>query len=392
MIPKNKFFISKKAMSIEPSKTLAFNVKAEELKAKGLDVINLTAGQPDFFMPENIQLAAKKAIDANYTKYTDVAGCIELKEAIIKKLKKDNDINYSSDEILVSNGAKHSLYNLFQAIINPGDEVIILKPFWTSYPEIVKLAGGKPVFVDCDENFKPNLDELKEKVNSKTKCMIVNSPGNPTGTLLNRKELQEIADICLKKNILIVSDEIYEKIVYDEEFVSMASLSDKIKEQTIVINGVSKTYSMTGMRIGYAAGQKELISAMENIQSHSTSNPNSIAQKAAIEALNGPQEFLKGWVEEFKERRNFIVNALNSIKGIECAKPEGAFYVFPKVSGLFNKNMSSSMKLCEELLEKAKVVVVPGEAFGSSEHIRISYAASMDELKKSVERIKRFLS
>ncbi|MFH1770923.1 MAG: pyridoxal phosphate-dependent aminotransferase [archaeon] len=383
--------IAKRIESIKPSITLDLNVKAEELQSKGINIINLTAGQPDFFMPKNIQDAAKKAVDINYTKYTDVAGCIELKKAIVNKLKRDNNLVYSSDEIIVSNGAKHSLYNLFQAIINPYDEVIILKPYWTSYPEIVKLAGGKPVFVNSDKNFKPIINELKKSINKKTKAIIVNSPNNPTGTLLNKKELQEIVDICLEKNILIVSDEIYEKIVYDQEFVSIAGLGDEIKKRTVVINGVSKSYSMTGMRIGYAAGSKEIISAMKKVQSHSTSNPNSIAQKASIEALNGSQKFIKEWIDEFKNRRNFIVDELNSVAGIECVKPEGAFYVFPKVSDLFNKNINSSMKLCDELLEKAKIIVVPGEVFGSPEHIRISYATSMDNLKEAVKRIKEFL-
>lgn len=387
-------WLSKRVQSIKPSATLAIEAEAKTLKAQGIDVISFGAGEPDFDTPENIKEAGNKAISSGFTKYCPVSGTPDLKQAIIAKFSRDNNLYYTHDEIIVSCGAKHSIYNLFQAIFDKGDEVIIPSPYWVSYPDMAVLAGAKPKILKTkeSESFKISPEILSNAVNKKTKAVVINSPSNPTGSAYSVDELKAIAEICVQKNILIISDEIYEKLVYDNfKSVSIASLSEKAKERTVVINGVSKSYSMTGWRIGYAAGPKEIISAMTNIQSQSTSNPTSISLKAATEALAGPQESVEKMRQEFEKRRDYIVNRLNNIKGVKCFKPQGAFYVFPNVKGLLGKsfqgnNISTSFELAQYLLEKARIAVVPGEPFGAPGYLRLSYAASLENIQKGLDR------
>ena len=356
-------WLSKRAQNIKPSPTLAIDAKAKALKNQGINVINFGAGEPDFDTPINIKEAGQKAIRDGFTKYCPVSGTPDLKAAIIEKFKKDNSLDYTTDEIIVSCGAKHSLYNLFQAILDKGDEVLIPSPFWVSYPDMVALAGAKSKIIKSKESdgFKIKSEQLKKAIGKKTKALIINSPSNPTGSAYSSEELKALGEICLKNKILIVSDEIYEKLTYDNfKSSSIASASSEIKALTVVVNGVSKSYSMTGWRIGYTAGPKEIISAMTNIQSQSTSNPTSISLKAATEALKGPQESVEQMRVEFEKRRDFIVERLNGIKGIKCFKPQGAFYVFPNVKKLLGKNYSgkqinTDIELAEYLLDKAKI-------------------------------------
>lgn len=391
--------ISERTKKVKPSPTLAVDSRAKELKAKGFDVINFGVGEPDFDTPEHIKEAAIKAIKDGFTKYTPVGGIDELKEAIIEKLEKDNGLKYKKENIIVSCGAKHSLYNIAQALYNPGDEVIIPSPYWVSYPDQVLLNDANPVIVDTKEedDFVLNAEVLKEKITSRTKAVILNSPSNPTGFIYNKKALEEIAEIALKKNIYIISDEIYEKLIYDgKEHISIASLDEEIKNKTIVVNGLSKSHAMTGWRIGYAAGPAEIIKIMTKIQSQSTSNPTSIAQKAAVAALRGPQECVERMRKEFEKRRDYLVKELNSIPGISCRMPGGAFYVFPNIKNNFGKKtdniqIKSSMDLSIYLLEKAMVALVPGSAFGAEGYIRLSYATSMENLQKGIERIRKSL-
>ncbi|MCK5216066.1 MAG: pyridoxal phosphate-dependent aminotransferase [Candidatus Omnitrophica bacterium] len=391
--------LSERISSISPSATLAITAKAKQMKAEGINVIGFGAGEPDFDTPEHIKDAAKKALDEGFTKYTPASGTKELKETVCRKFKADNNLDYKSEEILISCGAKHSLYNTIVAICSEGDEVIIPSPYWVSYPEMVKASGATPVILKTTRksNFKVLPIQLIEAITSKTKLFILNSPSNPTGMLYSKDELQGIGQTLEKKGIYCISDEIYEKIIYDgQEHKSIAALSDRIKELTIVINGVSKAYAMTGWRIGYAAGPKEIIKAMSNLQSHSTSNPTSIAQKAALAALEGTQEPIGAMVAEFKRRRDYIVERLNSIEGICCLKTQGAFYVFPDVSELFGKSFNGneikdSMSLTSLLLNEAKVAVVPGAAFGSDNNLRLSYASSMDNIKEGLDRIEEFI-
>ena len=391
--------LSERISSISPSATLAITAKAKQMKAEGINVIGFGAGEPDFDTPEHIKDAAKKALDEGFTKYTPASGTKELKETVCRKFKADNNLDYKSEEILISCGAKHSLYNAIVAICSEGDEVIIPSPYWVSYPEMVKASGATPVILKTTRksNFKVLPIQLIEAITSKTKLFILNSPSNPTGMLYSKDELQGIGQTLEKKGIYCISDEIYEKIIYDgQEHKSIAALSDRIKELTIVINGVSKAYAMTGWRIGYAAGPKEIIKAMSNLQSHSTSNPTSIAQKAALAALEGTQEPIGAMVAEFKRRRDYIVERLNSIEGICCLKTQGAFYVFPDVSELFGKSFNGneikdSMSLTSLLLNEAKVAVVPGAAFGSDNNLRLSYASSMDNIKEGLDRIEEFI-
>lgn len=391
--------LSKRISSISPSATLAITAKAKQMKAEGINVVGFGAGEPDFDTPEHIKNAAKKALDEGFTKYTPASGTKELKEAVCKKFKSDNDLDYMPEEILVSCGAKHSLYNAIVAICSEGDEVIIPSPYWVSYPEMVKASGAAPVILKTTgkNNFKVLPIQLIEAITPKTKLFILNSPSNPTGMLYSKDELRDIAQILEDKGIYCISDEIYEKIIYDgQEHVSIASLDAKIREMTIVINGVSKAYSMTGWRIGYAAGPRDIIKAMSNLQSHSTSNPTSIAQKAALAALDGPQTPIEEMVSEFKKRRDYIVERLNSMEGISCLKAQGAFYVFPDVSELFGKSFNGSeikdsMSLTGLLLNEAKVAVVPGVAFGSDENLRLSYASSLDNIKEGMNRIEEFV-
>lgn len=387
--------IAERAKKVKPSPTLAVDSKAKELKAKGFDVVNFGVGEPDFDTPEHIKEAAIKAIRDGFTKYTPVGGIDELKEAIIEKLERDNGLKYGKENILVSCGAKHSLYNIAQALFGPGDEVIIPSPYWVSYPDQVLINDAQPVIVETKEenDFMVEPDALKEKITPRTKAIIINSPSNPTGFIYTKKALEEIAEIALKNNIYIISDEIYEKLIYDgEKHISIASISEEVKERTIVVNGLSKSHAMTGWRIGYAAGPVEIIKTMTKIQSQSTSNPTSIAQKAAVAALKGPQDCVEKMRQEFEKRRDYLVKELNKIAGVSCRMPKGAFYVFPNVNKVLGKNgINSSMDLSIYLLEKAFVALVPGSAFGAEGYIRISYATSMENLAKGIERIRKSL-
>ncbi len=389
--------LSKRASGIKPSPTLAIDAKAKALKAQGVDIVGFGAGEPDFDTPDNIKEAAIKAIRDGFTKYTPVSGIDELKDAIIEKFKRDNNITYDRSEIIVSCGAKHSLYNIAQALFNAGDEILIPAPYWVSYPDQAILNDATPVIVKSGDDFLLTPELLKGKITSRTKALIINSPSNPTGMAYGRKILESITEIVMKHNIYVISDEIYEKIIYDGfEHVSIASISNDIKALTLVVNGLSKSHSMTGWRIGYTAGPKEIISAMSNIQSQSTSNPTSIAQKAAVEALRGPQDSVKKMVEEFDRRRKYMVERLNRIEGVSCIMPTGAFYAFPKVSSLYGKSFNgkvikNSYDMAGYLLEEAKVAVVPGEPFGADEHIRLSYATSMENIKKGLDRIEEAL-
>ncbi len=387
--------ISDNLKKIKPSPTIVVTQKAREMRAAGKDVIGLGAGEPDFDTPNNIKNAAIKAIRNGDTKYTAVDGTPALKKAIIKKFKRENKLNFSTDQITVGTGGKQVLYNAFMATLNKGDEVIIPAPFWVSYPDMVLLAGGKPKIIKCSEKegFKLSAKKLKKAITKKTKWLILNSPSNPTGAGYTKKEIQNLANVLIKKKkVYILSDDIYEHVRYDNfNFFTIAQLS-KLKERTFTLNGVSKSYAMTGWRIGYAAGPKNIISAIRKIQSQSTSNPSSISQAAAVEALNGKQGFIKKRAFAFKQRRNFVVKSLNSIKGITCIKPDGAFYVFPSCRGLLNKKtkLKTDTDFVKKLLEKSNVAVVQGSAFGLEGHFRISYATSMKNLKKAIKRIKYF--
>ena len=387
--------VSNSLKRIKPSPTIAVTTKARELRAAGKDVIGLGAGEPDFDTPDNIKDAAIEAIKNGDTKYTAVDGTPALKKAIQAKFKRENNLSYDLNQITVGTGGKQVLYNSFMATVNKGDEVIIPAPYWVSYPDIILLAGGKPKIVKCDEkdNFKLTAQNLKKAISKKTKWIILNSPSNPTGSSYSKSEIKEIAEVLKKnKKIYILSDDIYEHITYDDFRFSTIAEIKELKDRTLTMNGVSKSYSMTGWRIGYAAGPVEIIKAISKIQSQSTSNPSSISQAAAVEALNGTQDFIKTRADSFKERRNFVVDSLNNIKGINCLKPEGAFYVFPSCKGLLNKKtkLKSDTEFVQKLLEKANVAVVQGSAFGLPGYFRISYATSMENLKKAMERIKNF--
>jgi aspartate aminotransferase len=391
--------LSNRAKSLKPSPTLAINAKAKSMQAQGIHVISFGAGEPDFDTPENIKQAAKKALDEGFTKYTPVGGIDELKDAIIKKFQRDSGLSYKRSEVLVSCGGKHSFYNLAQAIFDQGDEVIIPAPYWVSYPPMVSLAGGSPVIAETTEKneFKITPGDLKKTITKKTKALIINSPSNPTGSAYSKKELEKIAEIALSKSIFVISDEIYEKIVYDEfQFTSIASLSEEMKKRTIIVHGVAKTYSMTGWRIGYTAGSEEIIAAMNNIQSQSTSNPTSIAQKASVEALIGPQSEVEKMVSAFSQRRNYIVDRLNKMRGVSCYKPTGAFYVFPNFSSYYGKayqgkKIENSTHLADYFLDVAKVAVVPGVEFGADPFERLSFATSMENIKEGLNRIEKAL-
>lgn len=384
---------------IQPSPTLAIDAKAKALKAQGVDVIGFGAGEPDFDTPANIKEAGKKAIDAGLTKYTPVGGTDELKDAIIAKMKKDHNLSYTRDEVSVACGAKHSLYNISQALIQEGDEVIIPAPYWVSYPDQVVLAGGTPVFIETDEStaFKITPAQLEKAITPRTKALIINSPCNPTGTSYTADELKAIAGVCLKHDFIIISDDIYERLLYDGlVFSNIAQVSPELKPRVMVVNGVSKTYAMTGWRIGYACGPKELIGAMTKMQSQSTSNPTSIAQKASMEAIAGPQNAVESMVKEFEKRRTYIVERLNAMPGVSCFKSTGAFYVFPKFSAVYGKSfdgkvIANSTDFAAYLLEQAKVALVPGVAFGADKYARLSYAISMENIKKGMDRIEEAL-
>ncbi|MDB2153538.1 MULTISPECIES: pyridoxal phosphate-dependent aminotransferase [Clostridium] len=392
--------LSKKAGNISPSITLSITAKANELKAQGVDVVSFGAGEPDFNTPQNIINAAIKAMQDGKTKYTPAGGILELKKTICKKFKEDNGLDYTTDQITISTGAKQCLANVFMAILNPGDEILIPIPYWVSYPELVKLADGVPVFVETlkENNYKYTIEDLEKAVSDKTKAVLINSPNNPTGTIYNREELIEIAEFAKKHDLLIISDEIYEKLIYDgEKHISIASLSEDAFERTVVINGVSKTYAMTGWRLGYMAASKEITKLMTSIQSHMTSNVNTIAQYAAIEALNGPIEDLNTMVKEFERRRNFMVDRLGKIDGVSIIKPSGAFYIMVNISSYFNttfkgEEIKNSLDFSRVLLDEEKVAVIPGAGFGLDEYIRLSYATSMDIIETGIDRIAMFIN
>ncbi|HZX35451.1 MAG TPA: pyridoxal phosphate-dependent aminotransferase [Thermodesulfobacteriota bacterium] len=388
--------ISKRMEGLEESATLAVTVKAKEMRSRGMDVIGFGAGEPDLDTPDNIKKAAIAAIDKGKTKYTAVGGIEELKDAVIAKFKRDNNLSYSREEVLVSCGGKHSIFNLFQAFLDPGDEVVIPSPYWVSYPAMVRLSGGTPVIADTDERtgFKMTAEAFARSITKKTKAIVINSPSNPTGCVYSPDELKAIAEVALKNSVFIISDEIYEKLTYGEvPFISIASISEEVKRNSIVLNGVSKTYSMTGWRIGYAAGPKELIKAMTIIQGQSTSNPASISQWAAVEAMNGPQDTVAKMREVFKKRRGAMVEGLNSIAGVKCLLPHGSFYAFANVSGVYGKRfkgkiINTSMDVTTYLLEEALVAVVPGDAFGNDNFIRLSYACSEKDIETGIKRMK----
>lgn len=391
--------LSRKAQAIEPSLTLAITAKAKEMKEKGIDVISFSAGEPDFNTPKNIINAAIKAMEDGNTKYTSVNGILQLREAICKKFKGDNGLEYNPSQIVVSTGAKQSLANTFLAILNPGDEVIVSTPYWVSYPELIKLADGKPVFVEGDEksNYKFTKENLEKAVTAKTKAIVLNTPNNPTGTIYNKEELEVIADFAKKYNIIIISDEMYEKLIYDNEnHISIASLSKDAYERTIVINGLSKSYAMTGWRIGYCAASEKIAKLMMSIQSHVTSNVCSITQYAALEALNGPQDEITKMINEFEKRRNYMINRIESIDNLSIVKPKGAFYIMINIENCLGKEingkiLNDSMEFCASLLENEKLAVIPGKAFGLNNYIRVSYATSMEAIKEGLNRIESFI-
>lgn len=394
-----EFKLSKKGLSIEQSVTLEITAKAGAMKAAGENVISFSVGEPDFNTPVNIQDAGVEAIRKGITKYTPASGTPDLKKAICKKLKDDNGLEYKSSEIIISNGGKHSLYNALLAILNPGDEVIISIPYWVSYPELVMIAGGNPVMIPTSEEneFKFSSKDLDSFLTDKTKAIILNSPSNPTGSVYSKAELLDIADWAVKNNIFVISDELYEKLIYDgEEHISIASLSDEIKRLTILVNGMSKAYAMTGWRIGYTAADERIIKIMDNIQSHTTSNPSSISQYASVEGLLGTQDSIYAMRDEFDKRRKKMAELINSIKGLSCLTPKGAFYIMlncsqyygSEVEGMFINN---SIDFTNLVLNKCKVAVVPGIAFGDDKYVRLSYATSMENIIEGLERIKNLL-
>jgi aspartate aminotransferase len=382
---------------IKPSVTLAIAAKAGKLRAEGVDVTNFSAGEPDFDTPEHIKAAAVTALRKGMTKYTDVKGIEPLREAIADSYRREHDLSYRKEDVLVSCGAKHSIYNILQAVVNPGDEVVIPAPYWVSYSDMALLAGGAPTTIPSAESggFRIKPEQLGAALTPRTKVFLLNSPCNPTGATYDRDELLALARVLEKHNCLILVDDIYEKIVYDDFQVhNILTLAPHLRDRTILINGVSKSYAMTGWRIGYALGPSDVIAAAGKIQSQSTSNPTSIAQAAALEAIRGPQDEVAVMVREFQKRRDVIVDRLNAIDGITCRKPEGAFYVFPNVNGLLNrigrgKKLSSPCDVADYLLEEAKVAVVPGEDFGSPEHIRFSYATSLEDIEKGCARVRQ---
>ena len=392
--------LSRKAQRIEASVTLAITAKAKEMKENGIDVMSFGAGEPDFNTQANIINAAIKAMEEGNTKYTNVNGILPLREAICKKFKEDNGLIYKPSQIVVSTGAKQSLANVFLAILNPGDEVIVPNPYWVSYPELIGLADGKAVFVESDEtsSYKFTKENLEKVVTEKTKAIILNTPNNPTGTIYNKEELIEIAEFAKKHDLIIVSDEMYEKLIYDgEKHVSIASVSDDAYERTIVINGLSKSYAMTGWRLGYCGASEKIAKLMTNIQSHMTSNVCSITQYAAVEALNGPQDKVKEMIVEFERRRNYMAKTLEEMNNLSIIKPQGAFYIMINIDKCLGKEINGerindSMDFSAKLLEHEKVAVIPGKAFGLDNYVRVSYATSMESIEKGLERINKFVN
>jgi aspartate aminotransferase len=389
--------LAQRTKLIKPSVTLAIAAKAGQLRAEGVDVVNFSAGEPDFDTPERIKEAAREAMRRGMTKYTDVKGIEPLREAIVEKYRREHGLDYRKEDVIVSCGAKHSLYNVLQAVVDPGDEVLIPAPYWVSYSDMALLAGGVPKLIMTTEasGFRITAEQLEAALTRRTRVFFLNSPCNPTGATYDRAELLAIAAVLEQHDCLILADDIYEKIVYDGfEVHNIVTLSPALRERTIIVNGVSKTYAMTGWRIGYALGPSEVIAAASKIQSQSTSNPTSIAQAAALEAIRGPQDEVALMVGEFQRRRNAIVEQLNAVAGFRCRKPEGAFYVFPNVAQLFGrsgngKKLQRPCDVADYLLEEAKVAAVPGEDFGSNEHVRFSYATSLEDIEKGCARIQK---
>ena len=389
--------LSENAKQIKGSITMSISALAGQLKAEGKDVIGMSAGEPDFDTPDYIKEAATKALSEGKTGYTPAAGIIELKQAVCDKFKRDQGLTYKPSEVLISCGAKHSIFNIFFATLNPGDEVLIPTPYWVSYPDQAKMFGATPVTIETssETSYKITPEQLEAAITPRTKLLILNSPSNPTGMVYTRAELEALAAVIEKHDFLVISDEIYEKLIYDGEHISIASLSEKMKSQTLVVNGLSKAYAMTGWRLGYLAGPQDLVSAMGRLQSHSTSNPTSFAQWGAVEALNGGEEAIDEMKVSFVRRRDLMVDGLNAIPGITCLKPQGAFYAFANISGLFGKSSASgtitdSVSFCEQLLQDALVACVPGSGFGSEGHVRLSYATSDEAIKKALDRIRTF--
>ena len=391
--------LSDKARAVSPSPTLAIDSKFKAMKKQGIPVVGFGAGEPDFNTPDNIKLAGIKAIENNITKYTPASGTPELKQAICDKIKRDTGLEYELSNIVVSNGGKHSLTNTFLSICNPGDEVILPAPYWVSYPEMIKLADAVPVYIKTTEetNFKFTLEQLVDAITPRTRAIVLNTPSNPTGMVYTKEELEKIAEIAVKNEIYVVFDEIYEKLVYEGEHINIATLGEDIRELTIIVNGMAKTYAMTGWRIGYIAANKKIAKAIANIQSHATSNPNSIAQAAAVEALNGDQSFIEDMKKTYIERRDYMIDRINKINGLSCSKPSGAFYIFVNVKGQlkkehYGKMINTSQELCNDILDRALVALVPSEGFGVKGFVRLSYATSMDVIKTGLDRIEDYLN
>jgi aspartate aminotransferase len=391
--------LAQRIKSIKPSPTLALNARAKALAAQGVDVAGFVAGEPDFDTPDFIKQAAIDALKAGFTKYTPTSGIPELREAICAKLQRDNQLTFAPDQVLVSVGAKHSLYNIFQALLNEGDEVIILSPYWVSYPDMVMLAGGKPVFVETREEngFAPDPEAIRRALTPRTRAIVLNSPSNPSGAVFSRAALEGIASAVKNHDCLIISDDIYEKLLYEGQFANIANVAPDLLPRLVVVNGMSKAYSMTGWRLGYAAGPKPLIAGMQMIQDQSTSNPTSIVQKAALAALKGPTDFIGTMVEEFRARRELIVSGLNALQGVRCRKPEGAFYVFPDMRGLLGRTykgapLGNSARIAEVLLDDFRVAVVPGAPFGAEGYLRLSFATSREVIQKGLGRLRDFVA
>ena len=392
-------YLSKKASSIQASTTLAIDSKFKAMKAEGQDVVGFGAGEPDFDTPDYIKKAAINAINNGMTRYTPAVGTMELRKAVCEKLSRENGLSYEPTQIVVSNGAKHSLVNSFMAILNPGDEVLVPAPFWVSYPEMIKIADGVPVIMQTSEadDFKVTAEKLEKAITPKTRALVLNSPSNPTGMVYTEAELKAIADVVVAHDIYVISDEIYEHLIYEGKHVSIASFNDEIKKRTIIINGVSKTYAMTGWRIGYAAACPEVAKVMANLQSHATSNPNSIAQAATVAALSGGEEEIAVMKKAFAERRNYMVERINAIDGVSCKKPNGAFYVLMNISGIKGRTIGGKLietsdDFAEAFLNIAKVAVVPCSGFGNDDFVRWSYATSMDNIREGMDRLEKFLA
>jgi aspartate aminotransferase len=387
---------SARSNQMEPSATLSITAKANELQKEGVDVVNFGAGEPDFPTPDHIKEAGHQAINDDYTRYTAASGAPELKEAVSRKLKDDQGVSYSTSEITIGCGAKHVLFNLMASILDEGDEVILFSPYWVSYPNQIRYFGGTPRVVDTtDTDLVPDPERIREAINEDTRCLVLNSPSNPTGAVVGKQRLETIAEICQEEGVLLISDEIYEKLIYDgQNHQSPVELDSSFREHTVVVNGVSKAYSMTGWRIGYAAGPERIIQPVNTLMSHSTSNPCSISQKAAIEALETPDQEIQPMVDTFEERRDLIVEQLDNMSGVSCRRPGGAFYAFPNVSSVIDRHDSidSDMELAEQLIEEAHIAVVPGSPFGAPGYLRLSYANATDRIELGMDRLRDWLN